>query len=60
MAKKRTRSNYEISNSIRSKKKRVIDINNQIKIKSITKNKLLGEIESDIDELTSRFNKKRK
>ncbi len=60
MAKKRTRSNYEISNSIRSKKKRVIDINNQIKTKSITKNKLLGEIESDIDELTSRFNKKRK
>ena len=60
MAKKRTRSNYEISNSIRSKKKRVIDINNQIKTKSITKNKLLSEIESDIDELTSRFNKKRK
>lgn len=60
MAKKRTRSNYEISNSIRSKKKRVININNQIKTKSIAKNKLLGEIESDIDELTSRFNKKRK
>ena len=57
---KRKRTNYEISDSIRKNKKRVFDINNQIKNKSITKNKLLNKIENDIDELIGRFNKKTK
>lgn len=57
---KRMRTNYEISDSIRKNKKRVFDINNQIKNKSITKNKLLNKIENDIDELIGRFNKKTK
>lgn len=60
MRTKRKRTNYEISDSIRKNKKRVIDINNQIKTKSITKNKLLNKIENDIDELTNRFNKQAK
>lgn len=54
---KRKRTNYEVSDSIRKNKKRVFDINNQIKNKSITKNKLLNKIENDIDELIGRFNK---
>lgn len=53
--KKKVRSNYELSQSIRKKRTDIKTLNQQIKDKSIKKNKLLSSIEDEIEELTSRF-----
>lgn len=55
--KKKLKSKYELSQSIRKKRTDVKTLNQQIKDKSIKKNKLLSSIEDEIEELTSRFKK---
>lgn len=54
---KRKSTNYELSNRIRQNKLRILKINDSIKQSSIRKTTLSHQIESDTDELCSRFMK---
>lgn len=55
--KKKVKSNYELSQSIRKKRSNVKKLTQSIKDYSIRKNKLLSSIDDDIEELTTRFKK---
>lgn len=57
---KNKRTNYQISSSIRNDKIRLKKINEQIKNKIIYKKKIETRIDSNVDDLTSRFQKKGK
>lgn len=54
---KRVKSNFELSQSIRKKRASVKKLTQTIKDNSIRKNKLLNSIEEDVEELTQRFKK---
>lgn len=53
----KTKSNYELSKSIKSKRESLSKINQRIKDNSIKKNKLKQFIDDDVTELISRFKK---
>ena len=55
----KTKSNYELSKSIRNKREALSKVNEKIKDDSIKKNKLKQSID-DVTELISRFKKEEK
>ncbi len=56
----KTKSNYELSKSIKSKREALSRVNEKIKDDSIKKNKLKQSIDDDVTELISRFKKEEK
>lgn len=57
---KRKKSNHELSSRIKQNKQRILKINDSIKQSSIRKTILTHQIETDTDELCSRFMKVKK
>lgn len=53
----KTKSNYELSKSIKGKRESLSKINQRIKDNSIKKNKLKQSIDDDVTELILRFKK---
>ena len=56
----KTKSNYELSKCIKSKREALSRVNEKIKDDSIKKNKLKQSIDDDVTELISRFKKEEK
>ena len=56
---KRKNTNYELSSRIRQNKQRILKLNDSIKQASIRKSTITNQIESDTDELCTRFIKSR-